>query len=277
MVAQESILVVDDDPGLLEAVSAALGTRYHVETASTATTAFDAISARPFDLLLLDHRLPDIPGTEVLRLIKKFFPSMLVMIITGYGSEDVAVQALRGGARDYLRKPFDVRELESRVRSLLALRRKSGERRRNPLVELYEAQAFRGDAIAEDPQMADEDRAIFRAVRHIEENLDQPLRLAEVARIAGMSKFHFCRRFQAHTGQYFREFLARRRIERAKGLMKQQRRTLTDIFRDAGFRDMTNFTRVFKRIEGQVPSQFRRRKPDDVPEPPAVSPEKPAA
>ena len=277
MVAEESILVVDDDPGLLESVSAALGARYHVETASTATAALDAISARPFDLLLLDHRLPDIPGTVVLRLIKKFFPSMLVMIITGHGSEDIAVEALRGGARDYLRKPFDVRELDSRIRSLLALRGKSGERRRNPLVELYEAQAFRGDAVAEDPQMADEDRAIFRAVRHIEENLDQPLRLAEVARIAGMSKFHFCRRFQAHTGQHFREFLARRRIERAKELMKQQGRTLTDIFRDAGFQDMTNFARVFKRIEGQLPSKFRRRQTADAPEPPAAYSERPTA
>lgn len=259
MATEGSILVVDDDPGLLEAVTAALGARYRLETATTASAAIDAICSRPFDLLLLDHRLPDFPGTEVLRFVKKLFPSTLVIIITGVGSEEVAIQALRGGARDYLRKPFDSRELERRVGALLALRRGSIERRRNPLVEPSILEVPTGAPNADDPETADRARAIIRAVRHIEEHLEEALSLAEVARMAGMSKFHFCRRFRACTGQHFREFLARRRIERAKELMKQHGRTLTDIFRDVGFKDMTHFGRVFKRLEGRLPSEFRRQ------------------
>jgi two-component system response regulator YesN len=266
MAAEGSILVVDDDPGLLEAVTATLGARYHVETATTAAAAIDAICSRPFDLLLLDHQLPDFPGTEVLRFVKKLFPSTLVIIITGVGSEEVAIQALRGGARDYLRKPFGSRELEARVRTLLGLRRTSVERRRNPLVEASILKLPQGAPCADDPETAECARALIRALRLIDEHLEDALRLAEVARVAGMSKFHFCRRFQAYTGQRFSEFLARRRIERAKELMRHQGRTLTDIFRDDGFKDMTHFGRVFKRLEGQLPSEFRRHTRDDAPE-----------
>ena len=90
-----SVLVVDDDPGVGEAISSALGAAYCVQTATTATAALEAISSVPFDLVFLDHRLPDLPGTDVLRVIKRFFPSTLVILITGYGTEDVAVDAFR--------------------------------------------------------------------------------------------------------------------------------------------------------------------------------------
>jgi two-component system, response regulator YesN len=251
------ILIVDDDPGVGEAISSALGPTYHVQTATTAAAALEAISSTQFDLVFLDHRLPDLPGTDVLRVIKRFFPSTLVILITGYGSEDVAVDALRGGARDYLKKPFNYQELHQRIAPLLAVRRTSAERRKNPLVSvagLADASEPNGD----DPKTTQCARAILRAVRYIEAHLDATLSLAEVARVAGMSKYHFCRRFSECTGLHFREFLARRRVERAKELLRRQGRTITDVFLDVGFKDMTHFTRVFKRLEGQLPSDFRR-------------------
>jgi YesN/AraC family two-component response regulator len=256
MASADSILVVDDDPAVCEAITSALASHYQVQAASTASAALDALCAKPFDLILLDHRLPDLSGTDVLRLVKRFFSSTIVILITGFGSEDIAVDAFRGGARDYLRKPIDCRELQARVALLLELRRGT-ERRLNPFVQTTELPAS-GGPNGDDPETTDRARAIFRAIRHIEAHLDATLSLADVARVAGMSKFHFCRRFQAHTGQHFREFLARRRIERAKELLKTQGRTITDIFRDVGFKDMTHFGRVFKRLEGQLPSEFRR-------------------
>jgi YesN/AraC family two-component response regulator len=252
-----SILVVDDDPGVGESISSALGVSYRVQTATTAAAALEAISAAPIDLVFLDHRLPDLPGTDLLRVIKRFFPSTLVIMITGYGSEDVAVDAFRGGARDYLKKPFSYQELHQRIAPLLALRRTSAERRKNPLVHVA-GLPDPSEPDGDDPETTHRARAILRGVRYIEEHLDATLSLAEVARVAGMSKYHFCRRFNECTGLHFREFLARRRIERAKEMLKRQGRTITDIFRDVGFKDMTHFTRVFKRLEGQLPSDFRR-------------------
>jgi len=256
MVTACSVLVVDDDPGVGEAISSALGAPYRVQTAMTATAALEVISSAPFDLVFLDYHLPDLPGTDVLCVIKRFFPSTLVILITGYGTEDLAVDAFRGGARDYLKKPFSYQQLHQRVAPLLALRQKSAERRQNPFVQVGWAS---GEPNGDDPETTHRARGILRAVRHIEANLEATLSLAEVARVAGMSKFHFCRRFRECTGQHFREFLARRRVERAKELLKRQGRTITDIFRDVGFKDMTHFARVFKRLEGELPSDFRRR------------------
>jgi CheY-like chemotaxis protein len=57
-----SVLVVDDDPGVGEAISSALGASYRVQTATTATAALEAISSVPFDLVFLDYHLPDLPA-----------------------------------------------------------------------------------------------------------------------------------------------------------------------------------------------------------------------
>lgn len=269
MATAGSILVVDDDAGVREALEATLSSHYQVHTAATATAALDVLATRQFDLILLDYRLPDIPGTSVLRAIKRFSPSTLVILMTGFGTEDVAVQALRGGARDYIRKPVDFRDLHTRIAALLALRRADVARRLGPLVSQADP-ASPGSLPDPDPGKSEQRRAILKAVRYVDEHLDAGLRLADVARASGMSKYHFCRHFKTVTGLYFREYLARRRINKAKELLQDASRSVGDIIREVGFKDMTHFGRVFKRIEGHLPSEFRRRGDGDKPKHPSA-------
>ncbi len=68
-----TLLVVDDDPGVLEALETALSLTYQVHTAATAAAALEALCSNSFDLILLDYRLPDLPGTAVLQAVKRFF------------------------------------------------------------------------------------------------------------------------------------------------------------------------------------------------------------
>ncbi len=268
MASAVTILVVDDDAGVREALETALSSHYRVQTAATASAALDALAAHQFDLILLDYRLPDLPGTSVLQAIKRFFPSTLVILMTGFGTEDIAVQALRGGARDYIRKPVDFRDLHSRIAALLALRRADITQRLNPHVDQIDPAASRP---IPDPGLntGEQGRAILKAIRYVDEHLETGLNLADVARAAGMSKYHFCRRFKAATGLYFREYLARRRITKAKELLQDASRSVTDVLHEVGFKDMTHFGRVFKRIEGQLPSEFRRRGSGDKPRRPS--------
>lgn len=123
------ILVVEDDDAPAEAITAALAHDYQVRCVPTGSEAIAAICDSSFDLVLLDHRLPDLLGTDVLKRIKRFFPSTTVVFMTGQGSERVAIDALRGGARDYLRKPFQLQELVTRVGSVFEVRRCGQERR----------------------------------------------------------------------------------------------------------------------------------------------------
>lgn len=264
MISAGNILIVDDDLAVQEAIEAALQSHYTVHTAATASAAIDALCSQAFDLILLDNHLPDVTGTDFLKLIKRFFPSTLVVLVTGFGSEDVAVQALRGGARDYIRKPIGCREIQARIAALMEIRHAGTERRRNLFVQETDP-AYLRTLPEHDPETADRVRAILKAIRHIDENLDADLSLTAVGRAAGMSKYHFCRCFKTCTGLHFREYVARRRIARAKELLKDTGRTITDVFRDVGFKDMSHFGRVFKKLEGQLPSEFRRRASGNIP------------
>ena len=249
------ILVVDDDTMLAEAVAAGLGRRYAVRCAGTGAEALATICETSFDLILLDQRLPDLLGADLLPVIKRFFPATTVVLMTGQGSEEVAIEALRGGARDYLKKPFSLQELRARVDALFAARRQGVERRRIASTAPQDGRPAEGWPDA-DP---DRSRSILRAVHHIERHLNDPLTLDAVARIAGMSRFHFCRKFRKTTGVSFRTFLLRTRIARAKELLRDRRRSIEDVGHEVGFRDLTHFGRVFQKFEEMLPSEFRRR------------------
>ncbi len=77
--------------------------------------AIEALKAEPYDLLITDLMMPEIDGMEVLHEAKKLHPNIMVIIITGYASLETAIQAVKEGAYDYLRKPFRLEELKISV------------------------------------------------------------------------------------------------------------------------------------------------------------------
>jgi DNA-binding NtrC family response regulator len=108
-----SILLVDDDRHLSDSMSQWLRELgYSVDVAGTYDEAVQRINARPYDLALVDIRLGDRDGFDVLRYSRGKRPDQTVVLITGYGSADVGVEALRAGAFDLLTKPLIDDELE---------------------------------------------------------------------------------------------------------------------------------------------------------------------
>jgi two-component system, sensor histidine kinase and response regulator len=104
------VLIVDDDPALLEALSDALQLRLDdvaVETCNAAPAALGRISATDYDALVVDIKMPGMDGLELLARIRQVRPDTPTLLITGHGEHDLAVQALRGGAHDYIQKPID--------------------------------------------------------------------------------------------------------------------------------------------------------------------------
>jgi AraC family transcriptional regulator len=249
------VLVVEDDTAVAEAITAALAHDYQVQCVLTGSETIAAICENSFDLLLLDHRLSDLLGTDLLKLIKRFFPATTFVFMTGQGSEEVAIDALRGGARDYLRKPFKLQKLATSVDSVFAVRRSGRECRRDAHAQHLDEPSPLGRPAID----TDNSRSILRVVHHIESHLDAPLTLGGVAQLAGMSRFHFCRQFRRATGHSFHAFLLRTRIGRAKELLRDDTRPIGDVAVEVGFRDASHFGRVFRRIEHIRPSEFRRR------------------
>jgi signal transduction histidine kinase len=104
------VLIVDDDLALLQALSETLQLRMpalSVETTASSPAALDQLTATDYDAIVADIKMPDMDGIELLRRIRDVRPDTPTLLITGHGEHDLAVQALRGGAHDYVQKPID--------------------------------------------------------------------------------------------------------------------------------------------------------------------------
>ena len=104
--AETRILLVDDDPIILDALSRFLRREgYTVETAADGTEALEMLAAGRFALILTDVNMPRTNGLELLRAAKRHYPDVVVIVVTGYGTIENAVEAIKMGACDYLTKP----------------------------------------------------------------------------------------------------------------------------------------------------------------------------
>lgn len=103
----KNILVVDDEEIIRENLHRILTEeKYNVSTVATGRDGLLFIEENDVDVVLLDLNLPDINGIEVLKQARELYPELLVIIITGYASIESAVEALKLGAYDYIKKPF---------------------------------------------------------------------------------------------------------------------------------------------------------------------------
>jgi len=139
--AKECVLVVDDALDTLEVIQRNLSSKgLQVLTASALAEALKILSSRPVDLVITDLKMPGGSGLDLIRHVRENLKNTQVMMITGYPSIDSAVEAVKGGAEEYLSKPFTDDELFSAVeRALEKLRiRKSTQPRPQQISSPYQ-------------------------------------------------------------------------------------------------------------------------------------------
>lgn len=117
---KKKILIIDDEKNIRLTLSQCLELAdYQVDTAVSGEHGLEKYSENNYDLVLLDMKMPGIDGMEVLRRIKRQNPLQKVIMITAYGTIETAVEAMKLGAVDYLRKPFTPDEIRSIVKRVL--------------------------------------------------------------------------------------------------------------------------------------------------------------
>lgn len=228
------ILLVDDDAALREEFRYLLR-EYEIIEASSAAEALEIIGKpNEVDLVIMDFQMPGMDGLTALKKIKSMAPEKGVIIMTGYSTKDVAIEALRLHADGYVEKPFEIKELRSAVEKELAAR--SGT----------EAPAEAGPA-----------GRIEYVKSYIERNCFKKVTLKEASSAVGLSQKYLSRLFHEHAGCGFTQFRLKVKMQRAAELLESTSMSIKQISFKLGYENAVSFMRQFKKINGHTPSSGR--------------------
>ena len=140
------VLVIDDDQSIRTTMAAILENEgYLVETAKDGKEAIDKSNADLYRVALIDFRLPDMEGTELLTALKETVPSMVKIIVTGYPSLPNAIEAVKRGADDYLVKPFKMENVLDTIKQRLKKQQEERRYSEEKVKEFIETRAREGD------------------------------------------------------------------------------------------------------------------------------------
>src|SRR5215469_11990739 len=126
MMSQSYILIVDDDAALLQALPQALYLHIQgvkIDTSDSASAALELIQKHDYDAIVSDIKMPSMDGLALLGKIQELRPDTPTLLITGHGEHDLTVQALRGGAYDFIQKPIDREYFVAALSRALHMRR----------------------------------------------------------------------------------------------------------------------------------------------------------
>jgi YesN/AraC family two-component response regulator len=233
----EMILIVDDDRELREELVSSLQGYRTIEAPSAEEALRILKKPHEIGLVVLDVMLPGMRGTEILSEIKKHAPGAAVAILTGHGSKDVAVEALRGHADEYIEKPVDPEELKEAVDRLLDSKGKADE------------------------EPADIRAKVEKAMRFAERNKHKSVRLEDAAEAVCLSPKYLSRVFREITGKRFSDYRLGLKMASAKELLRGTRFNVNQIADRMGYQNTESFIRAFEKITGSTPARFRKRRP----------------
>lgn len=249
------LLVADEKPCLVRTVLSDKEQKvtYLSVGAPSFTKSLDsALKRDDLELAVIECHVDEKTCLPLISDIKKRRTDIPVLFITSTDTDHAIAEAFKRGARDCFINPFDLSLFKQRVRAIQSFR-KGPHEQRIPL-PLLDAGGGRDQIL-----VSDLPESIARVLHFLEDHTSSTdLTLARLAGIAGMSPFHFCRRFKKTTGQSPMQYVIRLRIEQAKKLLKHHasRMSISQIATAVGFYDASNLNRHFKRLTGLTPTDF---------------------
>lgn len=200
--------------------------------------ALDIIFQNRPDIMLLDVQMPIKDGIEVMKEAKGAEILPVTLILSGFDEFRYAQQALRYGARDYLLKPSRSSDILAQILGL--------------------ADEIDGVPRKKGVEEGGNSRLVDRAKEYMEENYSKDLTLQKVAEVVGISAGYLSTLFSQFLNVGFVDCLNRIRIEHACAYLKQNYFKTYEIAYKVGFRDEKYFARVFKKVTGMTPSEYKR-------------------
>jgi DNA-binding response OmpR family regulator len=220
-----SILIVDDDPAVGEALTAALADHYRVHTASSGEEACACLRTHPVVAIILDAILRDEHGLDLVERFRTIHAAPIVLL-TGHSSEELAIRALWSHVAGYLKKPPSLRELRGALDGVL-------------------------------PREMGPSHLAARARQALDAYPPKPFRAADLAHQLGVGEAHLRRVFRAAYGKTPRRYLAEIRLQRARALLCTTDRGVKEVADAVGFTNGLALRRGFRRLLGGTPHESR--------------------
>ncbi|WP_455437334.1 response regulator transcription factor [Hungatella hathewayi] len=233
-------------------------------------------------IVIMDIGMPGMNGVEAAEWIRKSHPDCVIIFLTAYDDFSYAKRAVSLHALEYLLKPCDDEELipvmeeamrqvdlcrgrrDSQAAGRSGGRSGDGGRSENGTEgapgQAGERDAGTGRERDTDPEEAAENgySRVAAAIRaYVRENYSCDISMQDAARAMNYSEVYFCRLFKQCFDQNFTAYLTRLRVKEAKKLLEDPRANIKDVSRSVGYSDSKYFSKIFKRITGQLPSEYR--------------------
>ena len=208
--------------------------------AANGRDALDTIFRAKPDIMFLDVQMPMMTGIEVMQEARRADALPYTMILSAYEEFKYCQQALRLGAREYLLKPV-------RSSGLLQMANRAAD------------ELFGGEEEIQIDSAEEKNVLVELAREYVEEHYYENLMLTDVAQKAGISAGYLSTLFQRQLSRGFVDYLNEIRIEHACAYLRQNYLKTYEIAYKVGFRDEKYFSRVFKKIKGLSPSEYRKQ------------------
>lgn len=193
------------------------------------------------DLIILDEHMPEIKGTQLLEQIHALYPNMPAIILTGYGSKETAIDAVRGHAADYIEKPLTSAKIAKIKNFILSVPR--GEK---------------------DKSVSGIKGKIEQVKYFVQRNYSKKLTLDDVADEVCLSSKYLSRVFKQQTGMTFLDYKLSLRIEKAKELLKESGDNIEEIAFKLGYQNPESLGRIFKHFTQMSPREYRDQEKNKI-------------
>jgi YesN/AraC family two-component response regulator len=229
------ILVLDSDPRFRAGIMAALECYNTLETSTLYEAAAILKAPNNVNLITIETSLPDSNGAETLQSIREITPHIPIIVLTKDSTEELAIEAIKNGVEDYIKKGASVEEIRNAVDRVFASKRG---------IPSEDAGDVRGK--------------IEMVKRFTQKNYQKRVSLADIANVACLSPKYLSRVFKQLEGVEFTEYRLNIKMHKSKVFLRNTGCSIKQISHKVGYKNESSFTREFEKINGLSPTAYRR-------------------
>lgn len=251
------ILIVDDEDLEIRALKFIINKYFSeiLEVVGEAANGMEAVENSSLlkpDIILMDINMPLMDGLIASEKIKEENKKVEIIILTAYNYFEYARRGIKVGVFDYLLKPFSNEEFIDTLNKVI----KEIEEKAKYLIQ-------QDNQIEDEVQgdySSDNEMSIENAKKYIQMNYNKDISLDEIAKHVSMSSYYLSRTFSKFEGMTYKDYLIKLRMEKAKQLMKEGKKSIKEISIEVGYTDQNYFSKSFKKYFNKSPRDFYMKK-----------------